>query len=88
MPDVIVVGGGVIGASAGYSLARADQKVILVDRADPGTATSAAAGIISALDDNPRTIDWSGFAFPAMRYYRHLACDQAGGPHGTPSAAR
>jgi D-amino-acid dehydrogenase len=73
MPEVVVVGGGIIGASAGYSLARAGAKVTLVDGDDPGTATNAAAGIISALDDNPPHEEWSGYAFPAMRYYSELA---------------
>jgi D-amino-acid dehydrogenase len=73
MPEVVVVGGGIIGASAGYSLARAGAKVTLVDGDDPGRATNAAAGIISALDDNPPHEEWSGYAFPAMRYYSELA---------------
>ena len=71
----MVVGGGVIGASAGYKLASAGARVTLVDRDDPGTATNAAAGIISALDDNPPNDEWSGYAFPAMRYYRELATE-------------
>ena len=75
MPEFVVVGGGVIGASAGYSLARAGAKVTLVDSAAVGTATNAAAGIISALDDNPPNDEWSGYAFPAMRYYRELAAE-------------
>ena len=73
MTDIVVVGGGIIGASAGYNLARAGANVTLVDREDPGTATNAAAGIISALDDNPPHEEWSGYAFPAMRYYSELA---------------
>ena len=47
----------------------------LVDSAAVGTATNAAAGIISALDDNPPNDEWSGYAFPAMRYYRELAAE-------------
>ena len=76
MPEeIVIVGGGVIGASAGYSLARAGAKVTLVDREDPGTATLAAAGIISALDDNPPNSDWSEYAFPGMRCYQELAAE-------------
>lgn len=75
MQEIVVVGGGVIGASAGYKLASAGARVTLVDRDDPGTATNAAAGIISALDDNPPNDEWSGYAFPAMRYYRELATE-------------
>ncbi len=75
MPEIVVVGGGIIGASAGYNLARAGAKVTVVDREDPGTATNAAAGIISALDDNPPHAEWPGYAFPAMRYYSDLAAE-------------
>jgi D-amino-acid dehydrogenase len=45
--DAIVVGGGVVGASAAYRLARAGARVRLVDAALPGYATAAGAGIIS-----------------------------------------
>lgn len=75
MPEVVVVGGGIIGASAGYNLARAGANVTVVDREDPGTATNAAAGIIGALDDNPPHEEWSGYAVPAMRYYGQLASE-------------
>jgi D-amino-acid dehydrogenase len=43
---VVVVGAGVLGASAAYHLARAGLKVTLVDRADEGRATAAGAGIV------------------------------------------
>lgn len=45
--DVIVVGGGIVGASAAYALARRGARVALVDRGDAGQATAAGAGIIS-----------------------------------------
>src|SRR5690348_225414 len=47
MGEIIVVGGGVVGAAAAYHLARAGQAVTLIDRADDGQATAAGAGIIS-----------------------------------------
>src|SRR5262245_7573085 len=43
---VVVVGAGVLGASAAYHLARAGLEVTLVDRADEGRATAAGAGIV------------------------------------------
>ena len=46
--DVIVIGGGVVGASAAYALARRGARVTLVDRGDAGQATAAGAGILSA----------------------------------------
>src|SRR5262245_60954730 len=45
--DVIVIGGGLVGWSAAYRLVRAGLGVAVVDRADPGQATAAGAGIIS-----------------------------------------
>src|SRR5579883_1701155 len=43
-PDVIVVGGGVIGCAAAYELARRSVSVLLLDQSYPGRATSASAG--------------------------------------------
>ena len=45
--EVVVIGGGIVGSSAAYRLARAGARVTLVDRADAGHATAAGAGIIS-----------------------------------------
>lgn len=45
--DVIVIGGGLVGWSTAYRLARAGLGVTVVDRADPGYATGAGAGIIA-----------------------------------------
>lgn len=69
--DVIVVGGGIVGASAAYHLVRNKAKTLLIDRQDAGRATSAGAGIlapeISARDD-----DWFNFAVQAVDYYPTL----------------
>jgi hydrogen cyanide synthase HcnC len=43
-PDVIVVGGGVIGCAVACELAGRSVRVLLVDRGLPGRATSASAG--------------------------------------------
>jgi hydrogen cyanide synthase HcnC len=43
-PDIIVVGGGVIGCAVAYELARRSARVLLLDRSLPGRATSASAG--------------------------------------------
>lgn len=46
--DVAVVGGGIVGAATAFELGRAGARTLLVDRADPGRATDAGAGIVSA----------------------------------------
>ena len=52
---VVVIGAGILGASAAYHLVRAGAEVVLADRADEGRATAAGAGIVcpwaSKLDD-------------------------------------
>ncbi len=45
--DVVVVGGGLVGASCAYELASDGHQVVVIDRHDPGRATDAGAGILS-----------------------------------------
>lgn len=47
MTSVVVIGGGIVGASAAFHLARDGFTTTLVDRADPGAATFAGAGIVA-----------------------------------------
>jgi D-amino-acid dehydrogenase len=47
MYDAIIIGGGIVGAAAGYELARSGAKALLIDRHDTGRATDAGAGILS-----------------------------------------
>jgi hydrogen cyanide synthase HcnC len=44
IPDVIVVGGGVIGCAVAFELTRRSVSVLLLDKSLPGRATSASAG--------------------------------------------
>src|SRR5437762_8251541 len=52
MPDVVIVGGGVIGCAVSFFLARAGAEVTLLERGElAGEASGAAAGMLAALSD-------------------------------------
>ena len=75
MYDAIVVGGGIVGASTAYHLVRGGAKTLLVDRADPGRASDAGAGILSP-ETNTRDPDtWFNLAVEAVEYYPTLNDD-------------
>lgn len=80
--DVIVVGGGIVGASAAYRLARSGARVTLVDRADAGQATAAGAGIISPGTSFHPPAAFFPLAFRAVAYYDALlaALEEDGEP--------
>src|SRR3954453_7602108 len=70
--DVVVVGGGIVGTATAYELGRAGVRTLLVDRADPGRATDAGAGILSpetAKRDDP---GWVELVLAAGRHYDDL----------------
>ncbi|MFI5273960.1 MAG: NAD(P)/FAD-dependent oxidoreductase [Ktedonobacterales bacterium] len=77
MDDVIVVGGGIVGASAAYHLARAGARVTLVDRADAGQATAAGAGIISPGTSFKSPEPFFALGLPASAYYAPLLAQLA-----------
>jgi D-amino-acid dehydrogenase len=72
MEDVIVIGGGIVGASAAYRLARGGVGVTLLDRADAGQATAAGAGIISPGTSYQPHAAFFPLAFRAVAYYNTL----------------
>ena len=67
--DAIVVGGGIVGASAGYHLMRAGAKTLLIDRQDLGRATDAGAGILAPEMSQDESDSWFNFAVEAVDYY-------------------
>jgi D-amino-acid dehydrogenase len=69
--DVIVVGGGIVGAAAACHLARAGAATLLVDRGDAGRATDAGAGILSLAGE----IDHPD---PVTRFAARAAADYPG----------
>lgn len=53
--DVIIVGGGIIGLSAGYALAREGLSCLVLDRREPGHEASwAGAGMLAPIGDEDR----------------------------------
>jgi glycine oxidase len=52
LPDVLIVGGGIIGAACARALAAHDRSVLVVDAGSkPGAATGASAGMLAPLAD-------------------------------------
>jgi D-amino-acid dehydrogenase len=80
--DAIVIGGGVVGASAAYHLVRDGARTLLVDRRDAGRATDAGAGILSTATATEDPDPLERFEARATAYYpvlvEHLRGDGAG----------
>ena len=67
---MIVVGGGVIGASIALELAGKKLHVVLLDRQQPGLEASwAAAGMLSPGPDSPDALPLVPLAKESMRLY-------------------
>jgi len=75
--DVAIVGGGLLGWAAAYPLARAGQRVLVIDAADPGTATLAGAGIISPGTSIRLSEPVLRLGAGAVAYYPGLVADLA-----------
>lgn len=71
--DVVVVGGGLVGASLAYELVSAGADTVLVDRHDPGRATDAGAGILSPETNRDPDPEFAAFGLAAARHYQSLA---------------
>lgn len=68
--DVIIVGGGVIGASIAFELAAEKLDVLLIDSQQPGREASwAAAGMLSPGPDSPDALPLVPLAKESMRLY-------------------
>jgi D-amino-acid dehydrogenase len=69
---IVVVGGGVLGASTAFHLALAGAKVVLIDQAHAGRATAAGAGIVCPWASEVDDPDWHRIAQAGARYYPTL----------------
>lgn len=72
MKSHIIIGAGILGASAAYHLAKAGANVTVIDRKDPGQATDAAAGIICPWLTQRRNKSWYALAKGGAAYYQTL----------------
>lgn len=86
--DVIVVGGGIVGASAAYHLVRAGAKTLLIDRVDSGRATDAGAGILAPEMSQQESDVWFQLAVEAVDYYPPLVAALEAENAGATSYAR
>jgi D-amino-acid dehydrogenase len=75
MADVVVIGGGIVGAAAAYRLVGRGATVTVVDRADSGSATAAGAGIVPCPWAGASPGDGNALSAlfqPACDYYQEL----------------
>lgn len=73
-PDVVVVGGGIVGAAVARALAVAGHQVEIVDRgAEPGVATQASAGMLAPLVETHENAALIGLSVRGRDLYSELA---------------
>ncbi len=72
---VIVIGGGMFGASTAYHLARNGAEVAIFDQVHPGKATLAGAGIVCPWATQIEEPEWYEMYAAGARYYDELIAD-------------
>ncbi|GEO25668.1 oxidoreductase [Alicyclobacillus acidoterrestris] len=75
--EVVMIGGGIVGAAAAYQLACADISVTLVDAEHDGKATAAGAGIISPASSISPPDVYYPLAYAAAAHYPALLAQLA-----------
>ncbi len=74
VPDVIVVGAGVIGCSIAYNLAKAGARVVVLDRGSVGgQASGAAAGLLAPLSEAVGPGPFLELGLESLRLFAPLA---------------
>ena len=75
-PDLLVVGGGLIGCGAAYELAKAGLTVAVVERGSPGCeASSAGAGMLAPQGESSAAGPWLSLALASKALYPDLAAE-------------
>src|SRR5699024_8440360 len=69
---VIVIGSGIVGASAAYHLAKNNTEIILIDKGHKGAATDAGAGIVCPWISSVKNDEWYKIAKAGAQYYPEL----------------
>jgi glycine oxidase len=75
-PDVIVIGGGIVGSSIALRLAEAGLHVSVFDRGEPGAeASSAAAGMIAPQGEKAELEAFSALSWESHRLYPEFVAE-------------
>ncbi len=69
MPDVVVIGGGVVGLSIAFALAVERVSVMVLDAGAPGQASAAAAGMLAPLAEAGREGPFAALAVESLRLW-------------------
>ncbi|WP_088006150.1 NAD(P)/FAD-dependent oxidoreductase [Indiicoccus explosivorum] len=72
MKSLIIIGSGILGASAAYHAAKSGAEVTVIDRGEPGQATGAAAGIVCPWLSQRRNKAWYELVKNGAAYYPQL----------------
>ncbi len=74
--DVVIIGGGIIGASIAFRLAQARLKVTVLDRGEPGAeATAAAAGMLAPQGEMVEPKEFSDLCFASRDLYPRFVAE-------------
>ncbi|MGB6469501.1 MAG: FAD-dependent oxidoreductase, partial [Candidatus Acidiferrales bacterium] len=74
--DVAIVGGGLIGSSIAFELAREKLRLVVLDRQEPGREASwAAAGMLSPAPDGAPSVPLIPLAMESLALYPRFVAE-------------